>query len=210
LESLFYLSQMVADYEEIGCQDKIAPTVVKTLQKYIKWAHQDAGVDELELHPIILVEQYNPGEFRGKSKNDDDKDDADHFLLTDIERQERFTKAVSADLQERLSGLGQLWRQYFCDEGDKGDYTAKKPPTLYAFAVVQHIVMLVSQDASDSSNPIVVMEQVRLNDRGQWLWNALSIALPVNMVRDALHSMWTRDVDVRPSVEKPQNDDPDI
>jgi hypothetical protein len=47
-----------------------------------------------------------------------------------------------------------------------------------------------------------------LNDRGKWLWNALSIALPINMARDALNNMWETGVVV---AEHPDREiDPDL
>lgn len=102
--------------------------------------------------------------------------------------------------------MGQRWRDSLRNSKGKG-YIAQ-PPTLYAFAVVQHIVMLASHDSGAPTNPVVVLEQVRLNDRGQWLWNALSIAIPVNMARDALCEMWDTGVVV---AEHDQSEsDPDL
>jgi hypothetical protein len=108
--------------------------------------------------------------------------------LTELQRARRFTRAVSRDLERRLRNRGQRWRDALRNRSGKG-YIAQ-PPTLYAFAVIQHIVMLASHDSTESTNPVVVLEQIRLNDRGQWLWNALSIALPINLARDALNGMW--------------------
>jgi hypothetical protein len=108
--------------------------------------------------------------------------------LEEAQRARRFTRAVSRDLEERLVTMGQRWRERLLRDKQRGaraGYVAR-PPTLYAFAVIQHIVMLASHDAGSASNPVVVLDQVRLNERGQWLWNALSLALPVNMARDTL------------------------
>lgn len=107
--------------------------------------------------------------------------------LTEEQRQRRFTRAVANDLERRLIEMGRQWRQILQARG--GGYIAN-PPTLYAFAVVQHVIFLASHDPSASTNPVVVLEHIYLNERGKWLWNALSIALPVNMARDALYRMW--------------------
>ncbi|KAH6631999.1 hypothetical protein F5144DRAFT_238073 [Chaetomium tenue] len=213
LESLFYLSQTVTDYEEIGNQEKIAKTVVRGIRGYIRWAMRDAGIDMRKTQLNLLVQAYPP-DFRADddsegaesdfapspvSSNEDQegemtgtdeyKDKAvETFEAAEAQRARRFTHAVSRDLERRLLGLGQRWRDRLRVKGGKGLITA--PPTLYAFAVIQHIAMLASHDPSSSANPVVVLEQVHLNDRGKWLWNALSIALPINMARDALNGMW--------------------
>jgi hypothetical protein len=204
---LFYLSQTVTDYEEIGYQNKIAPTVVKGIRAYIKWAMRDAGIDKHKTLLNMVVQAYLP-DFQG----DDDTEESDFtpspspspvsethedepinasraVVETEAEqrRVERFTQAVSRDVEKRLLGMGQRWRDALRNRSGKG--FVAPPPTLYAFAVIQHIVLLASHDAGDSANPVVVLEQIHLNDRSQWLWNALSIALPVNMARDALNDM---------------------
>ncbi|KAK4237743.1 hypothetical protein C8A03DRAFT_15745 [Achaetomium macrosporum] len=207
LESLFYLSQTVTDFEEIGYESKISPTVVKGIRSYIRWALRDAGIDGSRTLPNMFVQAYPPdfdddyesvdSNFTpspASSKGSDDGSDAlgkeqdEGDDPADVQRAQRFTRAVSRDLERRLLNMGQRWRDALRNRSGKG-YIAQ-PPTLYAFAVIQHIVMLASHDSSESTNPVVVLEQVRLNDRGQWLWNALSIALPINMARDALNDMW--------------------
>ncbi|KAK4157278.1 hypothetical protein C8A00DRAFT_40373 [Chaetomidium leptoderma] len=213
LESLFYLSQTVTDYEEIGYQSKIAPTVVKGIRSYIKWAMRDARIDTHNTQLNMLVQAYPP-EFQDdgyvsdgsnfapspvSSNEDQEWGAADGSKIMDganeadveaaeAQRARRFTRAVSRDLERRLVDMGQRWRNSLRNKRGKGFIA--EPPTLYAFAVIQHIVLLASHDSSSPTNPVVVLEQIVLNDRGQWLWNALSIALPVNMARDALNGMW--------------------
>ncbi|KAK4099684.1 hypothetical protein N658DRAFT_517190 [Parathielavia hyrcaniae] len=215
LESLFYLSQTVSDHEEIGYQHKITSTAVKGIRNYIKWALQDAGIDKRKSQLNMMVLGYPP-EFQGNddsqdgesdfapspvsSHGDADPETADDAVKAgdkkkhrqfnaepdEAQRARRFTRAVSRDLERRLLSMGQRWRERLRQKrGGKG--FVARPPTLYAFAVIQHIVMLASHDAGSAANPVVVLEQVRLNERGQWLWNALSLALPVNMARDALN-----------------------
>ncbi|KAK4126543.1 hypothetical protein N657DRAFT_569617 [Parathielavia appendiculata] len=213
LESLFYLSQTVSDYEEIGYQSKITSTAVKGIRSYIKWALRDAGIDNRRSLLNMLVQGYTPdfhvdddsqsgeSDFAPSpvsSNEDGDRETADAVKaggkrhhqsdaeLEEAQRALRFTRAVSRDLERRLLGLGQRWRERLRQKrGGKG--FVARPPTLYAFAVIQHIVMLASYDSGSATDPVVVLEQVRLNERGQWLWNALSLALPVNMARDALN-----------------------
>ncbi|AEO55116.1 hypothetical protein MYCTH_2298579 [Thermothelomyces thermophilus ATCC 42464] len=229
MESLFYLSQVVTDYEEIGYQDKIAKAVVRCIRGYIKWAMRDAGIDMRKTLLNILVRAYPP-DFRGGdeydsegsdfapspvSSNEEQEGDLDETGIgiddvaleaAEAQRARRFTRAVSRDLESRLLSLGQHWRNLLRDQQGKGFIA--RPPTLYAFAIIQHIAMLASHDPSSPTNSVVVLEQIRLNDRGQWLWNALSIALPVNMARDALNRMW--DTGVIVAEHKDSDPDPDL
>jgi hypothetical protein len=232
LESLFYLSQTVSDYEEIGYQSKITPTAVKGIRSYIKWALRDAGIDKRRSLLNMLVQGYPP-DFH--VDDDDESAESDfapspvsstgehhHHLpettadedLLEAQRARRFTRAVSRDLERRLLSMGQRWRERLLLRnkqrrgGAKAAGYVARPPTLYAFAVIQHIVMLASHDAGSASNPVVVLDQVRLNERGQWLWNALSLALPVNMARDALAEM--RGTGVVVDLQEDWRMDPDL
>jgi len=233
LESLFYLSQTVTDYEEIGYQSKIDMAVVKGIRGYIKWALRDSGIDQHRTQSNLIVQAYPP-DFRGVEDDDSDgsdfapdpgnedegeDEDAEESIVAaatdkkldpaylEAQRARRFTRAVSRDLERRLLGMGQRWRDLL-RAGKKGKGFVAPPPTLYAFAVVQHIVMLASHDPSAATNPVVVLEQVRLNDRGQWLWNALSIALPINMARDSLNELW--DTGVVVEERRDSESDPDL
>jgi hypothetical protein len=109
-------------------------------------------------------------------------------ILTEEEQQRLFMEAISQDVEKRLRNRGQRWRELLRDDEGRG-YGAQ-PPTLYAFAIVQHIVMVASHDPSDTKHPVVVLEQVRLNNRGHWLWNALALAIPINVARDSLDRLW--------------------
>jgi hypothetical protein len=226
---LFYLSQTVTDYEEIGYQSLIEPTVLKGIRGYIKWAMRDAGMDCHRTQLNMLVHAYPPDfEYDDASEGSDfapspvsDNEDqeqaaedaadgageADEGAEEDVaERTRRFTLAVSRDLKRRIRDLGQRWRDLLRD--DKGKGFIAEPPTLYAFAVIQHMILLASHDSSSRSNPVVVMEQIRLNERGQWLWNALSLALTVNLARDALNRMW--DTGIVVAENRASEADPDV
>ncbi len=189
---------------------------------------RDVGIDARNTQLNMLVRAYPP-DFRDDEDSEgsnfapspvnSDGDGEEQLLKAaaarvyedpeadEAQRARRFTRAVSRDLERRLFDMGQRWRHLLRDRSGGKGYIAP-PPTLYAFAVIQHVVLLASHDPSDAKNPVVVLEQVRLNDRGQWLWNALSLALPVNQARDALNRMWDTGAVV---AEQPDSqDDPDL
>ncbi len=207
--------------------------VVKGIRGYIKWALRDVGIDQHRTQPNMLVQAYPP-DFCGAEDDDSDGSDfapsptgndddgegdndqettaiADERLdpaYLEAQRARRFTRAVSRDLERRLLSMGKRWRDQLRDDKKKGKGFVAPPPTLYAFAVVQHIVMLASHDPGAATNPVIMLEQVRLNDRSQWLWNALSIALPVIMARDTLDGMWETGVVV--AERRDSESDPDL
>jgi len=153
--------------------------IVKTIKQYYRWALRDIGLlENYKVKQTMIVKCYYPG-FHEKQKQFDDD------IIDGEERQQEFTEAVTTDLERRLKTLGESWRKLLWNQRTK-DYTIR-PPTLYAFAVIQHIVMLVSLDSADENKPFVILDQIALNDRGAWLWNALSIAIPINLVRDTIH-----------------------
>lgn len=190
---------------------------------------RDANIDKAKTQLNMLVKQYPPDfhshyddrsmdmDFPSSLAADDQDLDVgmtgtvDIFakavaVMTEEEQQRRFTWAISRDLERRLRDMGQRWRELLRDH-ERGGFKAQ-PPTLYAFAIVQHIVMLVSHDPSLSSNPAIVLEQVRLNDRGQWLWNALALAIPVNIARDALDRL--KQTGVIFALDEQLDSDPDL
>lgn len=217
LESLFYLSQRIMDYENQLAFEKMEPVVVKTISAYIKWALKDAGVDAKKFPPIFFVHAYpinNPGfqrEWGGdgdegsarkntdataKSKARDPKDSTGHdagYAIDDSddesssdddEETRQFTEWLDKSLTARTKALGQRWRQFLRSDLEqrlRHPETQIEPPTLFGFAVVQHAVMIVSHDSSSEDNPVVVLDNMTLNDRGLWLWNALSLAIPINV-----------------------------
>lgn len=116
----------------------------------------------------------------------DDDDEAD------VEAARRFTHAVTRDLKGRMQRLAEEWRHHLQHQPTPKSGAPKivgpgdKPPTLYGFAVVQHMVMVVSLDASKEESRVVSLETINLYNRGQWLWNALSMAIPINIAKDDL------------------------
>ncbi|KAK1756012.1 hypothetical protein QBC47DRAFT_299526 [Echria macrotheca] len=197
LESLFILSQRVNDYEETGEQHLMEPFIVKTISQYIKWSLQDAQIHEAT-PPLVLVKGYPPdsripdeaSEMSVDHDTDDSSEDEGNVDDTDKKATERFIRFLTGSLNRKLRNMGQVWRDLLWDPNYRrpGESTATgrylaEPPTLYAFAVVQHKVMVVSHDSSQPDNPIVSIDSISLNDRGMWLWNALSIAIPINVAK---------------------------
>ncbi|KAK0643658.1 hypothetical protein B0T16DRAFT_392145 [Cercophora newfieldiana] len=212
LETLFYLSQRIMDYEEQLAFDKMEPIVVKTISAYIKWALKDAGIDTKKFPSMFFVHAFpinSPGFHKEwnedgnegsdpmntdpeKAKPEDggpgDKegynDSDDEGSADDEEETRQFTQWMDRVLHAKMGTLGQRWREFLGPDVQqrlrrKGSRI--EPPTLFGFAVVQHAVVIVSHDASNKDNPVVVLDRVTLNDRGLWLWNALSLAIPINV-----------------------------
>jgi len=211
LESLFYLSQTVKDYEESRLPEKIGPAVVKGIKGYYEWALRDIGIrNRQNVFPTLLVKEYKP-DFHIKTglktpeKQRGDKgssDDEDPFAQK--KQADDFQAALSADLSRRLKAMGRQWRDLLWDR--KSRSFVAQPPTLYAFVAVQHMLILASHDPTSGENPVIVLEQLRLNDRGQWLWNALTMAIPINALRDALHGL----LDLPQVAKKLAEDEEDI
>ncbi|KAK3688380.1 hypothetical protein B0T22DRAFT_151844 [Podospora appendiculata] len=187
LESLFNLTQTVKDYEELGFTERIGPTVVKGIMSYYKWAIRDAKLEKVGIFPTLVVKNYPPS-FRRRLDPSSGTDPVDETFLTTAERQKLFTDAVTADIQEKLLAMGSAWRDILRDH--KTSSWLMTPPTLFAIAVVQHLALLVTLDPRDEpKRPVVVIEQIRFNDRGLWLWNALSVAIAINMLRDEIYKL---------------------
>ncbi|KAK4448081.1 hypothetical protein QBC34DRAFT_118514 [Podospora aff. communis PSN243] len=212
LESLFYVSQKIMDYENQLAFDKMELAVVKAIQGYIKWALKDAGINTKLFPPMFYVHGYpiNSPDFRVPEGEDDesyrkdggarstegragavgddtrmdlDQTDSDDEN-SDDEDTRRFTQWLDRSLHTKMRGLGERWREFIASNQrrtSRGEEIQIEPPTLFGFAVVQHAVIIVSHDASSSDNPVIALEKISLNDRGLWLWNALSLAIPINV-----------------------------
>ncbi|KAK1834328.1 hypothetical protein QBC39DRAFT_369236 [Podospora conica] len=228
LENLFYLSQTVSDYEELGQKDKIGPTVVKAISAYIRWALRDVEVDK-RLPPTMMVHAYpkdfaaspeavedkNQTQDRGvedvavAGSSDDDLEGLDGFADLDAEGKKAvrlFQAAVSQHLERKMRAMARAWRQLLRHKNARD-----AAPTLYGFAVTQHMVLVVSHDANRIKNPVVCLEQITLNERGLWLWNAMSIAIPVNVAKKAVHRLFKslEQQQLLPEPESGEEEDPD-
>lgn len=204
---------MVTDYEDMGEQEKIGPTVVKAISAYIKWALRDVEVDKrlpstMMVHGYptdfidstgavadstgavadnVVVAQSSDVSWRVKAEHfsSGDEEEDDEEVSKELTRQ--FRLAVEQDLEKRMRAMGRAWRQLL-----RHTNAGEAAPTLYGFAVTQHMVIVVSYDANRIKNPVVVLGQITLNDRGLWLWNAMSIAIPVNIAKKAVHLLFKR------------------
>ncbi|CAP71469.1 uncharacterized protein PODANS_6_1710 [Podospora anserina S mat+] len=208
LENLFYLSQHVTDYEELGLQDKASGLIVKAIKSYIKWSMQDASMTPRKELSIVLVHDYTARLLNMPISRDNSMGvDHDSFAYDSDEEGSSYDReiedAMSRSIERRLRALGKRWREVLA----RGNRFVSKPPTLYQFSVIQHMVMLSSFDPSSSKNPIVILHQVPMNDRGQWLWNALSIAIPVHLAREAMIDLLNVEGVM---AELSESDDPDL
>jgi hypothetical protein len=120
-----------------------------------------------------------PSKSQGLEPNETNKDDEN---LVNEDETRLFGEWVDKDISSKMQDLGKQWRDLL--EKTFGDASPVEPPTIFGFAVVQHVVMLVSHDTSSPDNPTPVLDKVELKgEGGLWLWNALSIAIPVNVGR---------------------------
>ena len=215
----------------------MGPAVVKAVSTYIKWALRDVEVDK-RLPPTMLVHSYSPDfveysaaeEVEGQERvspdeaavvrpgddargddarsddgsGDDDDDDDEEGVSEEAAR--RFRVSVEQDLEKRVRAMGRTWRDLL-----RQDNVGEAAPTLYGFAVIQHMILVVSHDANRAKNPVVVLEQISLNDRGLWLWNAMSIAIPINVAKETAHNLFQslKDKNLFPQAKEAEEEDPD-
>jgi hypothetical protein len=118
------------------------------------------------------------------TRMDLDQTDSGDESTSDDEDTRRFTHWLDRSRHAKMRGLGERWREFIASNrrrNSRGEEIQIEAPTLFGFAVVQHAVIIASHDASSSDNPVIALEKISLNDRGLWLWNALSLAIPINV-----------------------------
>lgn len=212
---MFDLTLQVKRWIDLDQQAKIPRIIVKVLKRYISWAKQDAGVSHKDFPPVVIIRAYplgfatgsgqvkikveeddstifgatllGVGEDRASATGEDAMVDRVSALHVDERPAVQRVSAVSEDIEQRLQDLAKRQRSYYADKEAGGNLTIR-PPTLYAFAVVAHIAMLVSLDSITEDSPMVVLDTIDFSRVDQWLWNALSVALPVNMARDSMYA----------------------
>jgi len=229
------LSQTVNDYEKLGFQDKMESTIVKAIENYHKWSVRDARVNKYALK-VVLVEAYPPNKTdtdhmvldvdEQSSDYIEDESEIEEALAvggadaddeTDKEATRRFIRFVNQDLNRKMKSLGEEWRNLLRARGSGSASNESRaafvtqPPTLYGFAVVQHMLIIASHDASRMKNPVIVLHQMSLGDRGLWLWNALSIAIPINVAKATARKLarYTESEQFASSQEE-DDEDPDL
>ena len=135
---------------------------------------------------------------------------------------QQFVYHLTTDTSRRLQDLGRRWRELLDshnapsngENGNSEQDTRKSEqaiqlPTLYMFVVTQHLVMLNSYDPNSESNPVITISHVALNPRRQWAWNALWIAVVINLAREGLLKLMNAGL-VTPLTKSPNQPDPDL
>ena len=183
LETIFDLSPLAYSYLQVGNQSRIGPTIRKILKRHIDWAMWDAGLADRIYIPTLQVYEFSA-------------EDESHDLSGDIERRLRKLAVKhrrSAVLPESKHLPESQWRYQ------------TPPPLLFAFVVVQHMVMVVNLDSAHPDNPVIVFTELNMSEADQWLWNALAITLPVHAARDAFWEVRDK-LPIAPTMDV---DDPD-
>lgn len=187
-------------------QPKISRVLSKALHRYISWAMYDAGVDHRSYIPVFEVHEFDPHRWGPRvmkaEPNFDDENDSDSEIDTET---------ITAEFTRRIQDLAARHRKQLVTSESRhlpeAQWTYElTPPVLFAFVVVQHMVMLISLDSSRPDNEAIFFAHIDMSQADQWLWNALALALPVHMARDVL---WERREWMR-QVEFMDIDDPDV
>lgn len=94
--------------------------------------------------------------------------------------------STEAEITEQLNSLMSEWadgyREWYVEMGIKG-----APRTLFALVVLQHIVFVITRDASDPGGRNRFLAQLDMSrSDGRWLDHALNLALPINLARDGM------------------------
>lgn len=199
LEALFDLSALICSYRQIRMEARIGPVLTKALERHIDWAMRDAGVSNRIYIPTLQVYEFDPSAYDMESG---DEFGSDSELDSD---------PISDEVEKRLRRLAAKHRLDLVLPGrihlpeEEWEYRSP-PPLLFAFVVVQHMVMIINLDSSHPENEIIVFVEINMSEADQWLWNALAVTLPVQVARDALWAI----KDTLSEVEMMEVDDPDI
>ncbi|KAH8912257.1 hypothetical protein BR93DRAFT_69970 [Coniochaeta sp. PMI_546] len=211
LEAIFDLSPLVHSYRQSGIEEKIGVVLKKALKRYINWAVYDAGVEDRVYVPTLEVYDFDPRRWAAKARTSKStiikKEPVSEW---DSDGEEVDSDPISDEVETRLRRLAARHRAELVTPETRHlpEYMwtyEHAPPLLFAFVILQHMVMVVSTDPSRPDNEIIVFSELDMSLADQWLWNALAIALPVHMARDAL---WERR-ERFPIVERMEVDDPD-
>lgn len=177
-------------------ESRIGPSLHKAIERHIDWAIRDAGLENRIYIPTLQIYEFDPAAYDAKDGGSDADSDSD---------------PISDEVEKRLRKLAAEHRRHLVLPGLENLPEAEweygsRPPLLFAFVIVQHMIMLINLDSSHPSNDIVVFVEINMAEVDQWLWNALAITLPVHMARDALWDI----KDILPVVDEMEVDDPDL
>ncbi|KAL1877857.1 hypothetical protein VTK73DRAFT_8384 [Phialemonium thermophilum] len=203
LEALFDLSSLVCGYHQTKLFSRIGTVIRRTLRKQIDWAIRDAGVANRAYLPIIEVYEFGPdGSGVPNSPHDGN--------VESVVDANGNSDPISDKVEERLKRLAARHRRDLVLPGheslpDGSRQYRREPPLLFAFVIVQHMVMIVNLESARHDNEVMVFAELNMSEADQWLWNALAIALPINMARDELWNI----KDTLPIIEEPVTEDVD-
>lgn len=198
LEALFDLSALICSYRQIRMESRIGPVLHKNLKRHIDWAMYDAGLTDREYIPTLEVYQFDPADYADQPEKSGSDSDVDSDPISD--EVDRRLRALAA---KHRRNLVLPTHQHLPEEQWK---YASPPPLLFAFVILQHMVMIINLDPSHPTNEIIVFVEVDMSEADQWLWNALAITLPVHAARDALWEVR----ETLPVKEKVEAVDPDL
>jgi hypothetical protein len=175
----------------LGHEHKIAPYLQKELKRYIVWAMKDAGLNDRQHLPTIAVVKVPSSSNRTVS----------HAVETD-------EPDIETIILSRMNNLAAAHRRSLvhagCEKMNEKDWIYRhKPPTIFAFAVVQHVIGIFSLDSSRPQAQVHIHCYVNMSEDGFALVNALSVALTVHIGREWL---WKRRDEMPPAKRKNEVD----
>lgn len=214
LETIFDLSPLVSSYRQSSIEYKISGVLKKALKRYITWAAYDAGVSDRAYIPTLDVYDFKPSKGTAAAQRSMSTSTtpvkSEPTSDWDFDGQNG-SDPISDAVERRLHRLAARHRAGLVTPETRHlpeyMWTYREPlPVLVGFVILQHMVMVVSLDPSRPDNEVVVFAELDMSLADQWLWNALAIALPVHMARDAL---WERRERL-PVAERMELVDPDL
>ena len=223
LEQIFDLSALVCSYRQSRNEDKIGAVLRRALKHYVAWAAYDAGVEDRVYLPTLQVYEFDPRKWAAKVRRaaaaaakptaiPEIKQEPTSDSEEGGEEEEVDSDPISDEVDRRLRRLAARHRAALATPESRSHLPEEAwayrepPPVLFAFVVVQHMLMVVSLDSSRPDAEIIVFSELDMSLADQWLWNALAVALPVHMARDAL---WERREGLLVA-ERVEVDDPDL
>ncbi len=179
------LTIKIADYDRIEKPEKTKELIVKALHNYIDWAEEDAGVADKKVIPVVEVYHYSSSFGFRPEENVKEEQPGWQSPLEEQEH-EKLLDNIQADIELRMRRLAAWHRDNLADDIEPTGWTYM-PPILFAYAVIHNVVIIVCHDSSDPDAPVSVLEHLSLASPSQWLWNALTLAIPIHFARDHLY-----------------------
>lgn len=163
------------DEKEFGA--KYVKALKPALEKIVKWAWKDGGLNRFDedLPPTVAVFQVHGVH---------SQEDAQEEIQDEME-------ILAKQWRDRLAPLQHLTRE---EESKKHPNMKKedieclipKVPTIYGFAIIEHNVVILTQDASnEQAEPFCVLN-VNMETDNQRQWYAMMIMVTICYARDRL------------------------